>query len=45
VKFKQISNERAARRIKALESVGDPDLKELRDRCLVILRKDLGNAI
>lgn len=39
VKIKEIRNARFAFRIKALESVGDPDLKEIRDRCLSILKK------
>ena len=40
VKYKEIYNARLARRIKALESVDDPDLKEIRDRCLSILKKE-----
>jgi hypothetical protein len=38
-KYKQIYNDRIARRIKALESVDDPGLQDIRNQCLEILRK------
>jgi hypothetical protein len=38
-KYEEIYNARIALRIKALESVDDPELKEIRDRCLSILKK------
>jgi hypothetical protein len=40
-KYKQIYNERIVRRIKALESVDDPDLIKLRDQCIVELKKGI----
>jgi len=40
VKFKQIYDERIMRRIKALESIDDPDLREIRDRCLARLKAE-----
>lgn len=39
VKYKELLNTRLALRIKALESVNDPELKEIRDFCLAELRK------
>ena len=39
-KYKQIYNERIKGRIKALKSVDDPDLREIRDRCLARLKKE-----
>jgi hypothetical protein len=41
VKYKELLNTRLALRIKALESVDDPDLKEIRDLCLAKLRKKI----
>jgi hypothetical protein len=38
-KYEQISQVRMERRIKAIESVADPRLKAIRDRCLSLLRK------
>jgi len=37
-KYKELLSTRRALRIKALESVDDPDLREIRDRCLAILK-------
>jgi hypothetical protein len=39
VKYKELLSARLALRIKALESVNDPELKEIRDFCLGKLRK------
>lgn len=41
VKYKELLNARLELRIKALESVDDPDLKEIRDFCLAELRKKI----
>lgn len=38
-KYKRIYNERIMRRIKALESVDDPDLAKLRDQCISTLKE------
>jgi hypothetical protein len=38
-KYQQILNARIAQRIKALESVDDPELREIRDKCLSMLKK------
>lgn len=38
-KFKEIYDSRLMERIKALESVDDPDLLNIRDQCLAILKK------
>ena len=40
-KYEEISNNRIAQRIKALENVDDRDLAELRDRCISILKEGL----
>lgn len=40
-KFKEIYDSRLVERIKALESVDDPDLLDIRNRCLAILKKNL----
>ena len=37
-KYKELLSTRRALRIKALEGVDDPDLREIRDRCLAILK-------
>lgn len=39
VKYKELRNARLDVRIKALKSVQDPHLKDLRDRCVLILEK------
>ncbi len=39
VKYKELYESQRASRIKALETVDDPDLKAIRDRCIEILRK------
>jgi hypothetical protein len=38
-KYKELYDSERAARIKALETVSDPDLKAIRDRCIEILRK------
>lgn len=40
VKYKELYESQRASRIEALETVDDPDLKAIRDRCIGILRKN-----
>lgn len=40
VKYKELYDSQRSSRIKALETVDDPDLKAIRDRCIEILRKN-----
>lgn len=41
VKYKQLYDCKRAARVKALETVNDPELKAIRDRCIEILKKSV----